>query len=347
MPFTIVNQGSFVSTGASVFLNMPSGVNYFKTINLTQAATTETTGVGVIYEWFGNSSLMVPSAVTAANSALIWTKTNSSNALNLTSTSTNGFNYFTAYPAPSAPVTITAITNANPAVVSAVNTFSNGDLVTIYGTTGMLQISGETFAISNVSGTAFTLSGLNASGFATPATAGFAVKVAAAGAVEPRFLYITAISQASSAVVTTSINHQYVVGQKVYFSVPISFGMLQMNGMTGTITSVGSTNSPGTGLFNQFTVNINSSAFTAFAYPTSASSPTSALFATVSPAGQSTQNLVNVNPNVQTGYNFTYVPFRSGFFTPSMQLLAGTTAPFGPAGQNNDVILWQAYKMEI
>jgi hypothetical protein len=334
MPFTIVNQGSFVSTGASVFVPVQQGANYFKTINLTQAATTEATGVGIIYEWFGNSSIMVPSAITAANSALIWTKTNSTNAMNLTSTSTNGFNYFTDYPQPQAPLTGTTITNATPAVATVTNTYSNGDLVTIYGSTGMLQISGMTFSISSVSGSGFTLPGLPAGGFGAAATAFSVVKVAPAGLVEPRFLYITAISQATQAVVTTSINHQYVVGQLVHFSVPSSFGMSQINQLTGVITAVGSVNSPGTGYNNTFTVNINTSGFTAFAFPASSGSPTVALFATVAPAGQQVLN------------NGNYVPFHSGFFTPCMQLLAGTTAPFGPAGQSGDTIVYQSYKME-
>ena len=170
------------------------------------------------------------------------------------------------------------------------------------------------------------------------------VKLAPTGLVEPRFLYVTAISQATAAVVTTSENHNYVVGQLVHFSVPSSFGMSQINQLTGQITAVGATNSPGTGLFNQFTVNINSSAFTPFAFPASSGSPTTTLFATVAPAGQQVQNLGT--PPVQTGYNFNYVPFHNGFFTPTMQLLAGSSAPFGPAGQSGDIVLWQAYKME-
>jgi hypothetical protein len=307
MPFTIVTQGSFVSTGASVYVPVPSSINYFKTYNLTQAATEQTTGVGVMYEWFGSNSQTVPSAVTAANSALIWSKTNTTDAMNLTSTSTNGFNYFQSYPLPSAPVTGTTITAATPAVASATNTLSNGDMITIYGSTGMLQISGMTFSVSSVSGSGFTLSGLPAAGFSGGASAFHFVKVAPVGLVEPKFLYITGISQATNAVVTTSTNHNYVVGQLVHFSVPSSFGMSQINQLTGQITAVGAVNSPGTGLFNTFTVNINTSGFTAFAFPASSGSPTTTLFATVAPAGQQVQNLGF--PPVQTGYNFSYVPF--------------------------------------
>jgi hypothetical protein len=301
--------------------------------------------LGVIYEWFGPGANMVPSAITGANGALITTKTNATNVMNFNVTSTNGFNYYTAPPAPSAPVTGTAITAASPAVVTMANTFANGDLVTLYNTTGMLQISGMTFSISNVTGAAFTLSGLPAAGFAAAATAVTAVKVAPAGLVEPRALQITAISQAVNAVVTTSINHSYVVGQLVHFSVPASFGMSQINQLTGKIVAVGAVNNPGVGYNNTYTVDINTSGFTPFAFPASSASPTAQLFATVAPAGQSTQYLGS--PPVQTGYNFTYVPFHSGFFTPTMQLLAGSAAPFGPAGQSGDTILWQAFKMEL
>ena len=69
---------------------------------------------------------------------------------------------------------ITSITQANGAVVTqAAHGYSNGDIIQFYGTTGMLQISGMNFEISNVSANNYTLIGLNSSGFASAATAGF------------------------------------------------------------------------------------------------------------------------------------------------------------------------------
>jgi hypothetical protein len=90
-----------------------------------------------------------------------------------------------------------------------------------------------------------------------------------------------------------------------------------------------------------FTINVNTTNFTAFAFPASSGSPTTALFATVSSAGQA----ATFNPitNVQTGYNFQYVPFHSGLFIPYMLVSQGAQSPGGSA---SDVIAWQAFKME-
>ena len=337
MPFTIVSQGTFTqpSTAVGQTIPLPSGVDYFVSTNLTQMATTANPGVCVRAEWYGGG-------LTAVNDGLRWKKTNSSSAINIdkfsTATASNGFTYVSSQPKPGPAVTGTAITNANPAVVTMTNTFSEGDVVQLYGTTGMLQIAGMAFTISSVSGSGFTLLGLDASGFAAPATAVIARRIAKLAPVEPRFLYVTGITQATSAVVTVSEKHQYVVGQKVEFNIPGSFGMVQLNNYylpqnaPPVITAVTD---------YTFTINVDSTAFTAFAFPASSSSPTAQLFATVASAGQSTQ--YNATTGVQTGYNFQYVPFHTGNFIPYMYLPAGANSP---GGQANDVIVWQAFKME-
>ncbi len=111
--------------------------------------------------------------------------------------------------------------------------------------------------------------------------------------------------------------------------------MVEMDQLTGKITAVSAAN-------YTLTVDIDSSAFTTFAFPASSASPTAPLFATLAPAGQRTQ--FDPTTGVQTGYNFTQGPFRSGEFTPYMYLAPGAQ---GPAGSSGDVIVWQAYKMEV
>src|SRR6185503_21243007 len=162
----------------------------------------------------------------------------------------------------------------SPAVVTQTQTYSDGDILQFYSTTGMLQIAGMNFQISTVSGSGYTLIGLRAAGFSAAATAGYTRRISKYLAVEPQFLYVTEITQANQAVVRTSVDptQYYVVGMKVRFSVPYSFGMTQMDGLTGTIVAVSSAN-------YTFTVDINSSAFTAFAFPASTLSPTATLFA--------------------------------------------------------------------
>jgi hypothetical protein len=338
MAFTIVTQGTFTqpATAVNQIIPLPSGADYFKTFNLTQYATTQATGRVVTGEWFGGG-------LTAVNDGLRWAKTNSTSAINIdkfsTATASNGFTYVTKFPAPQAALIGTTITAANPAVASVTNTYSNGDTVVIYNAVGMQQISGMTFTISSVSGSAFTLLGLNASGFAGGATAFLVRRVNQFTPVEPSFLFVTAVTQAVQAQVTVSQANSVYLGQKFDFTVPASFGMVQLNNfyqpqnLPVVVTSI-------VDAYN-FTINLDTTNYTAFAFPASALSPTAQLFATIAPAGQSTQ--FNPITGVQTGYNFLQIPFHTGIFVPYMYVPAGAQSPGGSAG---DVIVWQAYKME-
>lgn len=344
MAFTLITQGSFLSTGVNVKIPLPSSADYFKVYNLTQMPLTPATPVVVISEWFGGGLIN-------ANSGLRWKKSANTSVMNLdtfaTSTASNGFTYVTTVPVieAQAPNAITAISAANPAVVTQTNTYQNGDIIQLYNTTGDLTIGGMNFQISSASGSGYTLLGLaNVAGNGlAAATAGFTRRISSNLAVDPQFLYITNISAATQAVVSTSVDPSayYVVGQKIHFSVPASFGMVQMNQLTGTILAVNAVAASGNiGAYN-LTVDIDSSAFTAFAFPASALSPTTALFATLAPAGQSTQ--YNPITKTYTGYSLAHAPFHTGQFTPYMLLSGGAQSP---AGANGDTILWQAFKME-
>lgn len=334
--FTIVTQGTFTQPNPAVnqIIPLPSGADYFKTINITQMGTASPT-VCVAGEWFGGG-------ITAVNDGLRWKKVGSS-VIQIdkfsNSTASNGFTYVTSFPAPQAALVGTTITNANPAVASVTNTYSEGDTVVIYNAVGMEQISGMTFTISSVSGSAFTLLGLDASAFATAATSFFVRRVNQFTPVEPSFLYVTKVTKAVQAQVTVSQANSVYLGQKLEFTVPGSFGMVQLNNyyqiqnLPAVVTAI-------VDAYN-FKVNVDTTNFTTFAFPASALSPTTQLFATVAPAGQSTQ--FNPITGVQTGYNFNQIPFHTGIFIPYMYVSSGAQSPGGSAG---DIIVWQAYKME-
>jgi len=333
MPFTIITQGDFTSAGVGVNIPIPQSCDFFVSTNVTQVGTTQNPGRCVRGEWYRNGV----NANDLANLGLRWKKTDASSAINVdsfaTSTASGGFTYFATVPVTEAAVTGgTVVSNANPAVVTIANTYSNGDRVRLYGTTGMLQIAGMDFTISSVSAAGFTLLGLDASAFGAAATAVTARRISIYDAVEPRYLYITKITQAAQAVVTVSCAHNYVVGELIHFSVPNSFGMSEINGLTGKVVAVGT---------YTMTIDIDSSTFTAFAFPASTGVPTVQLFATLAPAGQRTQ--YNPVTGIQTGYDFNYPPFQTGQFSPYMNLAAGANSPAGSAG---DKIVWQAYKSE-
>jgi len=342
MPFTILYGDTFTSDGAGKKILLPGGADYFKTWNVTQLAATNPNTV-TNGEWFGAK---FGAGASPAGQGMKTVKTTA--MLESAFAAGTGFTYVQTTPVIEAQSAnaITGITNANPAVVTQTNTYSDGDILQFYGTTDMLQISGMNFQISSTSGSGYTLLGLPATasnGFAAGATAGYTRRISKYAAVDPQFLFVTNISNATQAVVSTSVDPSayYVVGMKVHFSVPYSFGMYEMNGLTGTIVAVNDVSASGNiGAYN-FTVDIDSSAFTAFAFPASSSSPTAQLFATVAPAGAATKR--DPNTFVETGYNFQYQAFHTGQFTPYMFLAGGAQSP---AGANNDVINWIAYKLE-
>lgn len=316
MAFTIMDRGSFTSDGTAQKINLPASADYFVAYNLTQSATTQTTGRGIKFEWFPEY---------ADGYALRTGKLDTADTTEVTQITSGGFTYRTSRPEPEAAKTATAITAAGPAVVTATaHGYSVGDRVRAYGTTGMLQIGGMDFTVTAVgSANAFTLGYLDASGFAAAATAGSFRRLPEDGAVEPEAQYITKITKAASAVVTLSVTHNYQVGQLVTMTVPAEMGMVEMNGLTGKVTAVNST-------ANTITLDIDSSGFTTFAFPTSAASEGN--FSSVAPAGQ------------RNSYDVDEVPFRTGQFVPYMYLPAGVDSP---AGSSSDVIVWQAIKSEV
>lgn len=206
----------------------------------------------------------------------------SSSALTSTKITTGGFTFVEAGTPAYGPVIALASTYVTQASAALVTTASAhglavGDVVLLYGTTSMLQIAGIEYTVQTVgSSTTFTID-VNSSGFASAATAGFMKKVLYPDLYLPGNRYITAISSSGvNTVVTTSVNNQFAIGQEVQFNIPPEWGMVQLNQLKGYVISVTS---------NTATVNIDSSAFSAFAYPTSAVASRGLTFPQITPIG--------------------------------------------------------------
>jgi hypothetical protein len=160
----------------------------------------------------------------------------------------------------------------------------------------------------------------------------------------PQSTVITGITQANPMVVTTATAHGLTVGQVVRLRVPAALGMVQANNLQGLITAVTATtmtfgivplsNNPG----------IDSTAFTAFAWPTVASLPFTP--AQVVPIGSGpTPTLTPPIYNYDTLLDATTnVQFQG--FTVGTGLLAQTTN--GIIGVNpGDVIAWTAWRADV
>jgi hypothetical protein len=116
-----------------------------------------------------------------------------------------------------------------------------GDVVILEGmyqsaTTGVPQLSNIPWIITNTGTTTFTINtNFNQSNYTdlTPTKTGAYVrKVLNPYLYLPSVNYISAISlSGANVVVTTSTNHNYVVGQEIAFRIPAAFGSTQLNSL--------------------------------------------------------------------------------------------------------------------
>lgn len=318
---TIMVQGSFTGTGGSITLPLRFGVDWMRVYNLTVAAADQTAAIGVEYYWQNGMP---------AGYGLEYLKSNAANAANLTQYLTSGGFTLVDSSAQAAGVinaTITAISNAAIPVVT--NTGTNGllagNIVRLFNVASGQQLGGMDFTVgyNTLSATTFSLDYMSQ---IVAGTTGSWMLVPYDPIFYPRRRYITEITQASSAVVTLSVTHGYQVGQLVRMVVPAAFGMTQMDGLQATIVAINTTTTTG----NTITLDINSSAFTAFAFPVSADVPFS--FAEVVPMGENTAEALDQSVNILSD-----ATVNTAFI--GMVLAGGADSP---GGQDGDSVIWQA-----
>jgi hypothetical protein len=319
MSYTTILQGSFLSTAAPQLITLESGVDWMRVYNFTQAAARTNAVAG---EWYWQKGM-------AANDGLVWTYTNGGVAVNpcaltlntCSGAVLNGFTFInTTVNAPGVTTALTAVSaDAIPVVTTAVAP-STGTVVRLYNVLGAQQLGGVDFTVTNLSGTTFQLA--NMAQIVAGTTGNYSV-IPFDPYFYPTRRTISIISKAASAVVTMTVNHGYSVGQNVRFVVPASYGMTQINGLLGVITAVTA---------STITVNINSTAFTTFAWPTTAQGPFA--LAEVIPVGEAAfQPYAN---NLTDGVQNNGVTAMSLGFNVTVG---------GPAGLAvNDVMYWTAGK---
>lgn len=327
MDNTIIQQGRFTADGNSKILQVRSDIDWMRIYNYTVAGSSQTTAVGVEYYWQRGMS---------ADTGIEYKKSNAANAANLTAALSSGG--FTLLDSSASPVGgATAITGASNVVRPIISTAStsglaSGDIVRLSSVTGAEGLDGIDFTIDTiVSNTSFRLAGAMANVQGAAGTAGYWRKIKFNPIYYPSYRYILNITQASSAVVTLSVPSNYKVGDKIRFSIPSSiYGMTEIDGLLGTVTAVD--NAVAT---QSVTVDIDSSGFTAFAFPTAAQSTANVLGkAMVVPVGMDTAHALSSSVDIlgDATYNQAYL---------GMLLAAGTDSP---AGSVSDVIYWVAGK---
>lgn len=287
-PLKSLISGTFTSAGAvEQFIPLPSDCDYIELLNLTDTNTPDAGATTQCMRAFGSKNLN-------SGAALVGFKTNGASTIALeTPLATNGFTFISDSKRDSvsgAVTNITGITQANPAVASTASPAKVGQIVRLYSTTGMHQIAGWDFTVTAVTaGVSMTFGYLNSAAFAAPATAG-SWRVINDSRFYPRVRFITAISTAANAVIQMSVTHNMLAGQKVRIKCPSEFAMTQIDGLIGTILSVNTAT-------NTITTDIDSSAFTAFAFPSDATAADGTDFPQVIPIGEAAtstyQNLLD------------------------------------------------------
>lgn len=335
--FSGLNSGSFISTGNTQILQLRSGVDELWVYNYTQAATQQATGRGVQFYWQRGM---------AAGTGIEYKKTNSTDALNMVTLSSGGFTLVdNTVNVPSSLVAVSAVSNANPPVVSTADTSNlvNGDIVRLYSITGGSQLNSIDFTIGSVvANTSFTLAFMRQ---VAAATTGFYAKIPYNPYFYPYTRTISKIARASSltgaysasgtyAIVTMTVTHAWTVGQKIRFNIPTvnatAFGMPNLNNVEATIVFINQADADG--VTNTITVDVDISSLGTFAWPTTglgAFTP-----AQVVPVGENTAQAISSNVN-QLGDSM----INQGYI--GIALAGGAQSP---AGSSGDVIYWVAGK---
>lgn len=236
-------------------------------------------------------------------------------------------------------ITGTTITKANPAVCTATaHGLQTGDTVTFTNNAVMKQIGGLSFTVTVTGANTFTIP-LNTNTANFTAETGFIIKKVVVGSLYyPARHTITAISQASGAVISTANAHGLTVGQQVRVRVPTVFGMTQINNLQGVITAVPSTTS--------FTIgSINSTAFTAFAWPAATSVPFTPAIVTPVGSGPTPVTVGGVTYNVDQLDDATTNQAYQGFSIGTGLLLTATSSVVGVTA--SDVLSWTAWRGDV
>jgi hypothetical protein len=312
-----IQTGSFVSTGAAQIINLRSDVSAMDVYNMTEIATA-TGSHGVQYYWQRGM---------ASNNGIVYLRNAAATAIDIdtsASLTVPGFVLIdSSVQSPGASTALTSISNANPPRVLVASTagLTDGMVVRIFNTVGAQQLGGIDFTIDVIDGTHFDL--LYMEQIVAAAGPGTYRVIPFDPIFYPRRRFISSISQAAQAVVRMTVTHQYTVGQKVRFVVPPSYGMTQINGLQADIVAINT-------VTNAITVNIDTTAFTAFAFPVTSPIPFSP--AEIVPIGESADATI-ADPNLLDD-----ATLNTAFL--GLQLGAGITSPAGSVG---DVIMWKAY----
>jgi len=316
MESSIQYQGSFTADGTAEVIRFPGDVDWITVFNETTTAAGGA-GTGVMFRWFKGMT---------QDYAYEYQKLAADESMVPVIATSGGFTYINSKTIPrigALNATITAVSAAAIPIVSAgsTTTLVAGDIVQLVDIAGAIQMNGIHFEIDTV--VANTSFRLVYAPQIVAGTTGSLYPINYPLQFYPKTRTISKITAASPAVVTTTVSHSYAIGQKVRLDVPSEYGMTQMNGLWATITAVSA---------STFTTDIDSTAFTAFAWPLTAVAAAGFTEAQVIPFGMDSSSTYSGDFD-DSVYNDDFI---------ALSLATGTDSPAGIA---TNVIRWQAGKV--
>jgi hypothetical protein len=315
---TVMQNGSFTSTGNNFTINLRTGTSWMQVWNLS-AINAGTFGVGYKWEWnigMGGVEYQANGGGTAVDII-----PNPDGFLAIDSSMT----------APLAPIAITGSSNVVRPIIQTANTagLATDSTVLLYGVTGQPNLSSYQFTIDTVvANTSFRIKYALANAPGAVGTAGFYRIIPFNPIFEPTRRFVVNITRAAQAVVTTGISHGYAVGEAVRFYVwpdEGHWGMPEIDQLIGNVTSIIDE--------GNFTVDIDTTAFTPFTFPLPAAYPFTR--AQVVPVGEQADATAS-NPNLLDD-SITNTAILG------MTLVGGADNPGGTIG---DVMYWLAGRTE-
>lgn len=390
--YTVVGGSLGVSAAPVKVINLPFKPDYVEVINWTQAITPALHGIPFAF-WDASVPPILNNTPTTGlfYDTIVeeYQTATATNSLGLTTDSIKvgggisvfsaglGLQYGTVYAHNSVASADFAITKAAAAQITTqtAHGLSSGDVVVFSNlaqtsTTGMQQIAGIPFVVTVTSATVFTIpwdtSGSNYTVFNTSTSTnnvGSFKQLLYPALYAPNLTYISGITLGASTVIALTMPGNFVVGQEVAFRVPSIWGTTQLNSLPnviipgspiyGFVTAVSASLTTPT-----ITVNINSSAFTAFNANQPFVNYPNEKWPQVVPVGDanSGSNQINfLSPNLWNGFNNSlnhsingpaiagaFVNNTSqGFIIGNSVARVDTAAFFG--GSDGDIIEWRAY----
>ena len=267
LPYQIIEGGSFTGDGSGMAnIQVSCMPDLFMLKNRTNDGD-DTAVTAIESEWRKGM---------AAGTAKTRDQAVTTGALSSNNVTINGFTFIdTANPPSYAGLASTNVAgNTGTFVVTMANTGSIavGDYVRLTSVVDEYQISGYVFQVTAVSANVsitlgYMASAVSVGGLATFASAGDTAVVTKfiPSLMYPRWSYIAMITKATQAVVYFTAKNDYTPGQIVSFRVPSEFGMDEINKKAVRVLSV--TNSA---TVSSITIDLDTSGYTTFAFPTSA-----------------------------------------------------------------------------